>query len=145
MNKEIDLTRSWILMRNGMAYSITNETAKVLQIELDRQTAHRFILIKELGTSKNTADISEIMDALQYAEYVNIKQGMWKCMYMNWHKKKGECECKKNIDQELKNIRQQKEIEDMNRALTPEEKEQNKKRCAEIGEHLKELGLSKKV
>lgn len=123
---QIDKNKLPILMKNGMVHWVEEETWRNLGSMVNEQTAHGFIKIVELDIQINTADISEIFGIKEYEEFCKVKQGMWKCVYQNWHNKgKKECECHqdalRSIRARQENDRRQEEMKKM----TDEERDIN--------------------
>lgn len=85
-----------IMMRSGIAHWVSEETANRLEDHIEKQQAHGFIRIKELGLTLNTADVEGVYTVEQYNDYCRMKQGEWQCAWKKWHGKKEICECEKD-------------------------------------------------
>lgn len=126
-----------VMMKGGLVHWVTPETwTKIDQLLVD-QTNHQFIRIKELGITINTAEVEGTYTIKQYEDYEKVKQGMWQCLYRNWHNKgKKECDCKADFYKRQRQAEEEKEREEMMRPLTPEEEERSRKALRRVKEFM---------
>jgi hypothetical protein len=119
----IDVPRMVIVMKNSLTFWVTKETGERAQAHLEKQTAHSFMRIAELGETINTAEIAGVHSPSVYEELKRVETGEYKCQWGRWHGKKQVCECKAEADREHR--RKMKEAEDAKDNLpeTPEMRE----------------------
>lgn len=116
-----------LVMKSGLVHWITDATAERIQQELETQTAHRFMKIRELNVTINTAEVEGMYTMEQYEDFGKVKQGMWKCEYGKWHNKgKRECECKSEVFKRNEERKRKEETDRDNRPMTEEEKARNR-------------------
>lgn len=132
-----------VMMRGGLTHWVTDETAERLQNQLQTQSGHTFVKLKELGITINTAEVEGVYTLSQYEDVAKLKQGMFQCEYQTWHAKREECQCKKEREKEHRRIMQEAENKASSRELTPEERAANLRRIKEIGEHFRKTGIIK--
>lgn len=112
-----------MVMKGGLVHWVSEETATRIQEQLQQQTAHTFMKIRELNITINTAEVEGVYTMAQYGDLCNVKQGMWQCEYRKWHNKgKRECDCKKEFFQQKEADRKRRENDAENRPQTPEER-----------------------
>lgn len=125
-----------LLTKNGNIIWVTAEKAREFEQALIGQEAHRFIRIKELDRTINTAEVAEVMTEPQYNDFIRIKKGDYQCKWKKWHTKKEECGCEKEEYQRREKERQAEEEREYNREQTPEERERVRKKLKEIRDNL---------
>lgn len=124
-----------ILMKSGLVHWVSEATASKLENQLATQAAHCFIKISELGLTINSAEIDGVYTREQYTEYSNVKQGMWKCEYGNWHNKgKRECECRAEFFKKQREKEQREKEARENKPLSPEEQKAQRERMRLMNE-----------
>ncbi len=147
MTQEITIRKDKmpVVMKNDLVHWVSTETHTRVQEALNAQSGHSFMKVSELGITLNTAEIAGVYTLNQYQDMVKLKQGMWQCEYQKWHKKREECECKKDAWRKLEEIQRAREIDEENKPLTDEEKAINKKQMDKMRKDLEALGVLKKV
>lgn len=130
-------------MKSGLAHVVTENTGVKLQAQLAGQMAHSFIALSELGITINSAEIDGVYTATQFGDLAKIKQGLWKCEYSKWHKKREECECQKERKRKMYEERKELEWQEQYGTRTDEEKAQIRKRLDEIRADLEKSGILK--
>lgn len=130
-----------IIMRSGMTHWVDADRVDILEQILAEGRGHRFIKIDTKMI--NTAEIGDgIFTPDQYDEYVNIKQGKWQCRYRNWHERKGECHCAREIFKKATETTRRSEYDRKSRTL--EEDKSIKKTLSEVRKDLEKKGIFKK-
>lgn len=114
-----------ILMKSGLVQWVDLETGARVENHLATQQGHSFIRLKEYDLTINTAEIEGVYTPEQYADIQKAKNGYWQCEYKRWHFKREKCECAIEIRREEAQRKQDKEIAEMNREKTPEERERS--------------------
>lgn len=140
MTNEIIEGKKILVMKSGLTYWISNETAERLRNQIVSQERHTFVHILEIDATINTAEIEEVTTPDKYDDMQKLKEGKWKCVYGAWHNKKETCLCS---EEKRKEYAERKRIEKMRedtRPLTPSERERISKKVKEIGEHFKKTG-----
>lgn len=124
-----------VAMKGGLVHWVTTDTAERIQQQLQTQTAHTFMRIRELNITINTAEVEGVYTMDQYEDLCKVKQGMWQCEYRNWHNKgKRECECKKDFFSQQVADRKKQQQADEDRPLTKAEQEINRERFTIMNE-----------
>jgi hypothetical protein len=121
----IDVPRMVIVMKNGLTFWVTKETGERAQAHLEKQTAHSFMRIAELGETINTAEIAGIHSPETYEDLRRYEAGDFKCQWGKWHEKKQVCECRKEAEAEARRVAREAEDRESNRPQTPEERERS--------------------
>jgi hypothetical protein len=133
-------------MRSGSEFWVSENTAKKLNDQIVNQTKHNFIELTEINRTINTADIVEILTTQQVDDRNRLKNKEWQCAEKKWHGKGQKCFCAAEKAKARRAIEQQKEMEEANRELTPEEEENRKKNFAKTRKFLEDKGiLAKKM
>jgi len=151
MNQEITTFegKKPILMKSGLVHWISPETWDKISGVLASQSGHQFIRISELGgITINTAEVEGAYTAEQYADILKIKQGMYQCIYKQWHQKRDTCDCARELEKKRKHDKEEKERQEDSKPRTPEEQAQlaeTLRRNREILEARGVLGKSKRV
>lgn len=130
----LDLPRMVIVMKSGLTFWVTKETGERAQAHLEKQQAHSFMRIAELGQTINTAEIAGVHSPEVYDELQRFKAGEFKCQWGKWHGKKQSCECKAEADREHRRVMQEAKDREENRPETPEEREQRIERFKKMNE-----------
>ena len=135
-----------IVMRSGSEFWVSEGTAKKLEDQIVNQTKHNFIQITELNRTINTADMVEILTAEQVDERNRLKNKEWQCVEKKWHGKGQKCFCVQEKAKARREAQEQKERDEQNKPLTPEQEEHQKKMFAETRKILEDKGiLAKKM
>lgn len=132
----ISIPHKVLLTKNGNIIWITAEKAREFEQAIVGQTAHRFIRIKELDRTINTAEVAEVMTEPQYNDFIRIKKGDYQCKWKKWHTKKEECNCQKEEYKRQEEEKRREEERELNREQTPEERERVRKKLQEIKNNL---------
>ncbi len=74
-----------IVMKGGLVHWVTPETAERFQNQLQTQTSHTFVRLKDANITINTAEVEGVYTMAQYDDLCKVKQGMWQCQYQTWH------------------------------------------------------------
>lgn len=130
-------------MKNGLPIWTTEIRVNALESILAAGAGHKFVKIDD--RTINSAEIQGIYTPAQYEEIANLKQGMWQCAEKKWHKRKEECECKKNAWQILNEKRKQREQDEANRPMTEEERARARAHMDKLGKELRSMGILKRV
>lgn len=132
-----------IVMKSGLIHWLNAETWEKINEIVANQKAHQFIRISELGNiAINTAEIDGVYTTYQYEEICNIKQGMWKCYYGQWHNKgRNECECKKEMQKKLDRSAQSETMREMYRNPTREERKSSQIKIQSVRQVLEGRGI----
>lgn len=138
---EISVKKSPIVMKNGLVHWVSGETHGRIQQALGAQQAHTFMKITELGVTVNTAEIEGVYTTEQYDDMTKIKQGDWQCSFRKWHKKKAECECRGEALRRAREAREEAEEKELNRPLTEEEQEAQRKAIGSVRDDLERKGI----
>lgn len=132
----ISIPHKVLLTKNGNIIWITAEKAREFEQAIVGQTVHRFIRIKELDRTINTAEVAEVMTEPQYNDFIRIKKGDYQCKWKKWHTKKEECNCQKEEYKRQEEEKRREEERELNREQTPEERERVRKKLQEIKNNL---------
>lgn len=136
MNTEIETKKLVIVMKNGMAHWVREDTGKKAETHIVTQTAHSFIKIQELDQTINTAEISGIYTPQVYQDLKRTEAGEYKCAWGTWHTKKDTCMCASISRKRAKEKHDKIQRDRENTPLTQEEQaksESNFKRAEEMG------------
>lgn len=130
-----------IVMKSSLVHWVTKETADRIQAQLQNQTAHSFMRIREIDATINTAEVEGVYTMEQYDDLVKVKQGLMQCAYRRWHDRKERCDCAREIaKRHVENQRAEDRRRDYG-PLTSEEIEDNKKKLAEMRSDLEARGV----
>ena len=129
-------------MKSGLEHWITEKKSKEVSDLLVNQDKHQFIRIAELnGRVINTAEIDEICTKEQMVDRIHLKNKDWQCTDKRWHEKGKKCYCAQDKRKAEIDIQKQKEFDEMNKPMTPEQRERAKKHLIELGKFLEEKGI----
>lgn len=139
-------TRQPIAMKSRLVHWVRPETAAKIQLLLEQQQSHRFMLIEELAITINTAEIEGVYTREQYDDLARTKAGQWQCPYRRWHEKKDHCQCRREIEIRHQQQKREREQADLYREPTDTERKENVNRMAKMRKNLEDRGiLSKKM
>lgn len=131
-----------IVMKSGLIHWVSIDTAERLQQQLQTQTAHSFVKLRESNMTINTTEVEGVYTMDQYEALSKVKEGMWQCIYRNWHNKgKRECECKKDYYRRQEQHRKGDAEREANRPLTDEERQRHQGRMRSMRETLETRGI----
>lgn len=135
-----------IVMRSGSEFWVSEDTAKKLEDQIVNQTKHNFIQITELNRTINTADIVEVLTAEQVDDRNRLKNKEWQCADKKWHGKGQKCFCAAEKAKARRDAEAQRERDEQNKPLTPEQEKHRTKMFAETRKILEDKGiLAKKM
>lgn len=131
-----------IVMKSGLVHWVSDDIAEKFQQQLQTQTAHTFVRLKEINVTINSAEVEGVYTMEQYENLSKVKQGMWQCEYRRWHNKgKRECECKAEFYKRLAQARKDKESAEDNRPLTAADREKSYDRMKQMGDAMRASGV----
>jgi len=119
-----DTAKSVIVMRSGLSFFVSRDTADKVSIHIVKQEKHGFLALSEIGQTINTQEIEGVYTPQAYQDMLRIKQGEIKCAYGNWHKKKDidKCTCAADARKRAWEEAREREREEENKPLTEEER-----------------------
>jgi len=126
-----------IVMRTGVTHWVEKPDADRIKALVLSENPPKHAEIEEKMIS--LASIEGIYTIEEFDDLARIKQGMWQCGERTWHKRKDECDCQREMAKKRHQEEQAAREREMNKELTPEERERARQRMAEITESLRNL------
>lgn len=105
--QEIDIYKDkhFIMLKSGLTFDISPETATRVEQVLAGGEGHRFIKLTEANATINTAEVEGVYTKAQYDDLSKLKQKMWQCSHRVWHKQREECECGRLVKEKIEQVR----------------------------------------
>jgi hypothetical protein len=137
---EIESIKKILMMKSGITYRISVETAERLERQMIQQEKHTFVRINEINATLNTAEMEGITTSDKYEDLQKIKSGKWKCVYEAWHDRKETCNCAEEHRREFEEKKRIEEMKDKMKMPTEEQRKEALARIKKVKEHFLKTG-----